>query len=750
MTTTIASLSKSRTLAADLSAGVVVFLVALPLCLGIALASGAPLLSGLISGIVGGLVVGMLSGSHTSVSGPAAGLTAVVAAEIAQLGSFEAFLCAVVLAGFIQLIMGLCRGGFIAAFFPSSVIKGLLAAIGLILIFKQIPHMLGHDPDVEGEMSFLQPDKQNTITELLASFGDIQSGAALVGLLSFALLMIWDRTALKRSIIPAPLVVVVGGTLLGQLLGGLGAGWLIESSHLVQVPVFGSFSQMVAELKTPQWSSLFSSAVLSCAVVIAAVASLETLLNIEAVDKIDPQRRVTPPNRELVAQGVGNMISGLLGGLPMTSVIVRSSVNINAGGRTRLAAIIHAVLLLVCVAILPNLLNQIPLSCLAAILIATGLKLASPALFRQMWSEGRSQFAPFMVTVLAIFFTDLLVGTLIGLGVAIVFILQSNYRRPLHRVLEHHSSGDVLRIELADQVSFLNRGVLTATLAAIPDNSQVLLDARKTDYIDPDVMDLINEFRQQTAPAHGIRVSLAGFKDRYPQVDDHLDYVDFTTKDVQCSLSPDSVLDLLKKGNERFISGQRLTRDLTRQVSATSTAQFPMAVVLSCIDSRSPVELIFDLGMGDAFVIRIAGNVAKEKVLGSMEFGCAVAGAKLILVMGHTSCGAVKAAVDLFESGLATAEATGCQHLDALVNEIQKSIEPGSKPKGDWVSAEIKAAYVDGVAKRNVQRTIAQIRRESHTLADLEKHGKIRIVGALYNLRNGLVEFLDEVPMSAR
>jgi carbonic anhydrase len=734
-----------KSFGADFSAGIVVFLVALPLCLGIALASGAPMFSGIITGVIGGILVGFLSGSHTSVSGPAAGLTAIVASQIAALGSFEAFLTAVVIAGTMQIALGLLRGGFIAAFFPNSVIKGLLAAIGLILIMKQIPHMLGHDPDAEGEMSFVQADQENTLSELLESFFHIQPGAAAIGIVSFVFLLAWDRTKLKKSLIPAPLLVVVCAVLATAFFDGQGKPWHVDSSHLVQVPVFQSWQDLLGNLTPPDWAILTNPSLYSAALLIAAVASLETLLNIEAVDKIDRRKRHTPPDRELIAQGVGNLLCGLCGGLPMTSVIVRSSVNINAGGRTRLSAVLHGILLLLCVLLIPTLLNRIPLSCLAAILIATGLKLASPMLFRQMWREGRSQFLPFIITIVAIFFTDLLVGTLVGLGTAIIFILHSNYRRPLHQVMEHHVAGDLIRIQLADQVSFLNRGVLTATLATIPDGSQVLLDARHTDYIDPDVLDLIDEFRTETAPAHNIRLNLVGFKERYP-IGDHVEYIDFTTREVQSSLTPELVLEILKQGNDRFVSGQRLTRDLSRQIDATASAQFPMAVVLSCIDSRSPVEIIFDLGLGDAFVIRIAGNVAKEKVLASMEFGCAVAGAKLILVMGHTSCGAVKAAVELFESGLDPAETTGCQHLDALVGEIQKAIAPGSKPIGDWVTPDIKAVFVDNVSRRNVLRTLDYIRDESQTLGALEKSGKIRIVGALYDIKTGMVDFLEEKP----
>jgi carbonic anhydrase len=656
----------------DLAGGLVVFLVALPLCLGIALASGAPMVAGLVSGVVGGLLVAWLSGSHTSVSGPAAGMVAVVLAQVAILGSFEAFLVAVILAGAIQILLGALRAGFIAAFFPSNVIKGLLAAIGVIVILKQIPHAVGHDADPEGDLGFLQADGRNTFSELASSLFDFEPGAMLVGLVSLAVLLAWDRGRLRKSLIPAPLVVVVLGVLANVAMKAAGSSWAIGSSHLVQVPTVASLGEFFKVLPSPDLKAFGNPAIIMAAVTIAAVASLETLLNLEAVDKLDPRKRVSPPNRELMAQGVGNMVSGFLGGLPITSVIVRSSVNINAGAATRLSAFFHGVLLLLLVLLAPALLNQIPLASLAAVLIVTGLKLASPALFRQMWTEGRTQFVPFIVTTVAIVFTDLLTGVLIGLATSLAFILHSNYRRPLLRFMEHHVSGDVLRIEFSNQVSFLNRAVLEQALDSVPANGHVMLDARNTDYIDPDILDLIDDFRRQTAPARNLKVSLVGFKDRYV-MEDEIQYVDVSTREVQAQLTPESVRQFLKEGNQRFGTGRRLTRDLARQVDATAAAQYPMAVVLSCIDSRSPVELIFDMGVGDAFVIRIAGNVAKDKVLGSMEFACAVAGARLVLVMGHTSCGAVKAAVDLFETGNTASKATGCDHLDALVNEIQKA-----------------------------------------------------------------------------
>jgi carbonic anhydrase/SulP family sulfate permease len=727
-----------KALPKDFAAGLVVFLVALPLCLGIALASNAPLMAGIVSGVVGGLLVAWLSGSHSSVSGPAAGLVAVVLAQVATLKSYEAFLVAVMLAGVIQIVLGALRAGFIASFFPSNVIKGLLAAIGVILILKQIPHVVGHDTDPEGEMGFNQPDGQNTFSELFSTLSDFHPGAMLVGLLSLALLLVWDRTKLKNSLVPAPLVVVLLGVGINFALRAAGSPWAVEASHLVQVPTAASIGEFFTLLPSPDFKALGNPAILLAAVTLAVVASLETLLNIEAVDKIDPRKRVTPPNRELVAQGVGNLVAGFFGGLPVTSVIVRSSVNINAGAVTRMSAFIHGLLLFLLVVFAPRLLNEIPLAALAAVLLATGLKLASPALFRQMWAEGRKQFLPFIVTVGAIVLTDLLVGILIGLGTSLAFILHSNFRRPLRRFMEQHVGGEVLRVELANQVSFLNRAVLEQTLNGIPAGGHVVLDARNTDYIDPDILDLIDDFRTQTAPARNVFLSLVGFKDHYV-MDDHIQYVDVSTREVQTQLDPARALKILKDGNERFVRGERVSRDLMRQVNATAQGQFPLAVVLSCMDSRTSTELIFDLGLGDIFSIRVAGNIAVDDALASMEYGCAVAGAKLILVLGHTRCGAVKATVDFAHRQVDACVASGCDHIKAITNYIHQAVEAERDTRGD--RSAHNEAFVDRVARLNVQHTMEVIRQRSATLRGLVERKQIAIVGGLYDVKTGQVEF---------
>ncbi|MGL4513030.1 MAG: bifunctional SulP family inorganic anion transporter/carbonic anhydrase [Lacipirellulaceae bacterium] len=727
----------------DAVAGLVVFLVALPLCLGIALASGAPLFSGLVAGVVGGFVVGALSGSHTSVSGPAAGLTAVVAAEIARLGSFEAFLVAVTLAGMIQVVMGLAKLGFLAEFVPTPVIKGLLAAIGVILILKQLPHLVGNDKDPEGDMAFAQPDHENTFSELLEMFSSFRPGVALVGLTCLAILVLWQRWGvLRKSAVPSSLVVVAVGVVLAVLLEPFGAPWRIHPSHMVAVPVAKSLGDFAQQFIVPDWSALAVPAVYLSGLTIALVASLETLLNIEAIDRIDPQRRQSPPSRELIAQGVGNVACGVLGGLPVTSVIIRSSVNLQSGGRTKLATLVHGVLLGASVAFVPWMLNRIPLAALAAILLMTGVKLASHKEFKSMWGRGWGQFLPFVVTVVAIVMTDLLVGVLIGLGVSVAFILHDSIRRPVHARLERRPAGDVIRIELPRDVSFLNRASLSRTLGEAEPGTHLVIDASETQQVDPDVIDLLLDFRDNTAPAHGVDLSLEGFTN-VPGIDDDVRYRDVADRAAQQALSPAEVLDLLKHGNERFRSGERLKHDFNRQIAAAAQGQFPIAALVGCIDSRVPAEMIFDVGLGDLFVARVAGNVTHRKMLGSLEYACAVAGAKLVVVLGHTRCGAVTTAFDFALTGATAAERIGCPNIDFLLSEIQQalpSIHPPAKPPTD---PDEHRLWVDRLAEANVRRTIEVIRRESPQLTKREHGGEIAVVGAMYEVETGLVRWLD-------
>lgn len=739
--------NKSANPGRDLLAGFVVFLIALPLCLGVAFASGAPIASGLLSGIIGGIVVGFLSKSTTSVSGPAAGLTAIVATQISEL-TFEVFLLALIVAGLFQILLGFGRAGFLSAFFPTSVVRGLIAAIGVILVLKQIPHLLGHDKDPEGEMSFRQPDLENTFSEFLSLGSDFHVGAAVVGLVSLGLLILWDRwPRLKSSVIPAPIIVVTVAVILAQLLSRWGGVWQIAGEHLVQTPI--SDKGFAALLTFPNFSHWLNPAVYAAGGVLAVVATLETLLNVEAVDKLDPRQRATPSSRELIAQGAGNVLCGLVGGIPITSVIVRSSVNIHAGATSKVSTIMHGLLLLICTIALPQVLNMIPLSCLAAILLYTGWKLAAPELCDRIWKEGSYVYLPFIATVIAIVFTDLLVGVTIGLGISVAFILHSNLRRPLRRIVEKHLGGTVLRIEFGSQVSFLNRAVLEEALDAVPAGGNVLLDARHTVFFDPDVLSFIRDYKEHRAPARKVTVSLLGFREKYLLGDEIL-YIDYSSRQVQEHLRPADVVQILREGNERFRNGNQLTRDQGRMVDATAEGQFPLAVVLSCIDSRTSSELIFDLGLGDIFSVRIAGNIVSPKVLGSMEYGCAVAGAKLVLVLGHTRCGAVTAAVDLAASGKLASQVTGCQNLDEVVQEIQRCVDPEVRGKVSKLSEQEHRAYVDDVARNNVLAAIQAIREQSSTLAQLEAKGKIAIMGGMYDVRTGAIDFIRaEIPQAS-
>ena len=490
-----------KNLKSDLPASIVVFFVALPLCLGIALASGAPLFSGLIAGIVGGIVVGSVSGSHIGVSGPAAGLAAIVLVAIASLGSFQNFLLAVVLGGVIQLAFGLLRAGIIGYYFPSSVIKGMLTGIGIIIILKQIPHFFGYDTNPEGDFAFMQMDGENTFSGIFKAFQSISPGATLVASLGMLILILWERVLTKKSkifkLIQGPLVAVIVGIVFFNLTAD-DAFWSISSNHLVSVPIPEDAESFMAQFSTPNFAAITRSDIWLTAFTIALVASLETLLCVEATDRLDPRKRVTPTNRELLAQGTGNIISGLIGGLPITQVIVRSSANVQSGGRTKMSAIIHGFFLLFAVLLIPRLINMIPLSVLAAILFVVGYKLAKPALFKSMYQKGWKQFVPFTVTVLGIIFTDLLVGIGLGLGVGIVVILIKSYQNSHFLHIEDKSNGiHKIKMTLAEEVTFFNKGAILKELDSLPEKTQLELDVRNTRYLDNDIVEILEDFSEK-------------------------------------------------------------------------------------------------------------------------------------------------------------------------------------------------------------------------------------------------------------
>lgn len=504
-------------LRSDLPAGLVVFLVALPLCLGIALASGAPLFAGIISGVVGGIVVGYLSKSHLSVSGPAAGLTAIVLTAITDLGGFNIFLLAVFIAGLFQIALGFLKAGSISNYFPNNVIEGMLAGIGVIIFLKQIPHAFGYDKDYEGDLAFLQPDGENTFSEILSIVGNIHLGATIITIVSLAILIGWNKVSFLKNLklLPAALVAVIVGIVINQLFIASGSSLAVLENHLVKLPVPTSFDEFKQSFTFPDFTAFGNQKVWIVGVTIAVVASIETLLCIEAADRMDKHKRYTDTNVELRAQGIGNIVSSLLGGLPMTSVVVRTSANANAGAESKMAAIVHGVLLLVSAVAIPFVLNLIPLATLAAVLLLVGYKLANPKVIKHFFERGKYQFIPFIATMLAVVFTDLLKGVALGLVISIVFVLKGNMQRAYNFRKEEYHDGDEIHIDLAQEVSFLNKAAIKATLSSIPENSKVIINAADTVYIAHDVLDLIKEFKKIRAKEENIKVKLVGFKKAY-------------------------------------------------------------------------------------------------------------------------------------------------------------------------------------------------------------------------------------------
>ncbi len=504
----------------DLLSGLVVFLVALPLCLGIAVASGAPPIAGIISGVLGGIVIGLLSSSNVSVAGPAAGLIAIVVAAITDLG-FETFLVAIVLAGLFQLVLGFAKAGTISSYFPSGVIEGMLTAIGIIIIKKELPHAIGYDTEHEGDFfsyQLLDSADKGFFAEIIHSFNYAHTGAIIVTIISLIILIAYNKVPFlkKLKLLPGPLLVVIVGIIINELFKAFSPSLTIAGNHLVTLP---PVSEIINQFSFPDFSGLSNPAVWVTGATIAAVASIETLLCLEAGDKMDPMKRYSSANTELKAQGVANALSGLLGGLPITSVIVRTTANINSGAKTKLSTIFHGIFLLVAVVSIPGLLNKMPMACLAAILIMIGLKLASPKVFKHMWKAGKYQFIPFIVTVFAVVLTDLLIGVGIGLAVSLFFILKGNMRLAYFFKKEDHHAGETIYIDLAQEVSFLNKAAIKQTLAHLPANSRVVIDAGSTVYIDYDVLELIRDFLNVGSKDKNIQVELRNFKKAYRMED---------------------------------------------------------------------------------------------------------------------------------------------------------------------------------------------------------------------------------------
>ncbi|MGR9107856.1 MAG: bifunctional SulP family inorganic anion transporter/carbonic anhydrase [Gammaproteobacteria bacterium] len=713
----------------DFGAACGVFLVAVPLCLGIALASGAPLVSGLIAGIVGAVVVGALSGSSFGVSGPAAGLAVIVFSAITELG-FQTFLLAVIVAGCLQVVMGICRAGVISYYFPSAVISGLLSGIGIIIFLKQIPHALGYDADYEGDLSFVQKDHYTTFTELGHMFEAIAPGAVIVSIATLIILIAWESSFLRSlritHLVHGAVVAVPLGTGINLLFTGMAPDLALSGKHLVSIPTGVNAVDLFNHLQSPDFSQIANPKVYLTGLLLALVASLEALLTVEGTEKLDPEKRVTPVNRELGAQGIGNICSGLLGGLPITQVILRSTINLQAGAKTKASAIFHGFMILGAVLFIAPWINLIPLASLAAVLLMVGYKLADPVKFREIYRRGQYHFIPFIVTVLGLVLTDLFTGVSIGMAVAVLFIL-----------LEHHKSSFVVDIEperhktilhFSKNVSFLNKADIVRILKKTPKNSELVLDATHCAFLDYDVYEFIQGFKNE-ARRKKIRFHLENFrgygqlepvKNRLPQ-----------TRDLQESLTPAEVLELLKDGNRRFVNNLKANRNMLEQINESRDDQFPMAIILSCIDSRTSAELIFDQGLGDIFSVRVAGNIVNDDILGCMEYACKAAGSKLIVVLGHSNCGAVKGACADLKMG----------NLTQLLAKIRPAIEIvrskyPEKDAGD-------PGFVQQVADRNVLISRSEICQRSPILKELEESGKIGIVAAMYHIESGNVEFMD-------
>lgn len=718
-----------RYLKFDIVAAIVVFLVAIPLCLGIALASGAPLFSGILSGIIGGIVVGSLSGSQVSVSGPAAGMAAVVVTAVAQIGDFNSFLLALTLAGLLQVVIGSFKAGFVADYVPTNVVQGLLCAIGILLIIKQLPLAFTLSADFkELNTHLLETTEGITLSPLLALSNHINSGAMLITSISLAILIYFDRTKNKiLKEIPSPIIVVIMGVILNEIFIWTNLSLVQNSPQLVNIPKTIGLYEFFSQLQFPDWSAWGNPKIYLYALIISIVASLETLLNLKAGERLDIKRRNSSSNQELIAQGVGNMTAGLIGGIPITSVIIRTSINIQAGSKTKVSTILHGFFILFAVMLLPGTLNKIPLSSLAAILIYTGYKLNKPTIYRNIYSQGSDRFIPFIVTVVSIIAFNLLAGILIGLAISLFYILKSNSQARIDIIKEIYPKGVTSRLVLPQQMTFLNKAALVAELDSIPKHAQLIIDARYTHYIDKEILELLNEFKEQ-APSKNIALNLTGFKDSY-KVHNYIDFINVTTYDVQSHLSPAEVLNILHEGNQRFLKDIPIHRSNRIDIKHTAKMQHPIAVVLACIDSRVPVETIFDMSFGDIFCVRIAGNVVNDDILASIEYACNVVGVKLIVVLGHTRCGAIQSACDGIQKG----------HITQLLSKIKPAVKAETKIENNRTGHNI--TFVNHVSELNIANTLQNIYLQSDILRSMINDDEINMVGAMYDVNSGKVKY---------
>jgi carbonic anhydrase len=714
----------------DFTAGIVIFLIAVPLCLGVALASGAPLYSGIISGIIGGIIVGYLSPSSISVSGPAAGMAAIMVAAFAEFHDFDTILLAIFISGILQFLGGTRRYGFYADYAPASVIKGMISAIGIMLVIKQIPlaFTMSHN-FAELKYHLLEASESSKMHPLIDLSFHLNSGAFILSFMTLSILFFFDKCSKSQfKKFPALILVIILGVVLNQWLLASDSIFAQHGPHLVKVPTPYHLSAFLDKLSTPNWSAWKNPMIYVYAVLFAIATSIESLLNTTACEKLDKKHRSINKNKELRAQGIGNIVAGLLGGMPITSLIIRTSVNIESQAKTKVATIFQGTLLIGAFFFLSEILNHIPVCVLASILIYTGYKITRPKLYFQIYREGPIKFIPFIVTVLSVLVFNLLFGVILGLIVNILYILKYNSQARIDIIKEIYPSGITNRLMLPQQTTFLNKASMVAELDTIPEHAQLIIDARYAQFIDTEILDYIREFKEEQAPLRNISLNLIGFKEHY-EIHDHINFINVSTYDAQTHLNPKEVLNILKQGNERFLHDQCIHRSNMIDIQHTSETQHPIAIVLGCIDSRVPVETIFDMTFGDLFCVRIAGNVINDDILASIEYATHVVGAKLIVVLGHTGCGAIQAACNHVEQG----------HITQLLEKITPAIH--AENDISYQRHGKNQHFVHQVTHLNIAHSMIEIYHRSEILKNLIEDDKVGIVGAVYNVSTGKVAF---------
>ena len=711
----------------DIPAGIVVFLVALPLCLGIALASGAPLISGLISGIIGGVVIGYISKSGTSISGPAASVSAVVLIAIQDLNSFQLFLGALIIAGIFQIILGIVRAGILADYMPTSIIKGLLAGIGIILIMSQFPYTIGFELDKSEWLKYSDDYLGNTFNLISEFFSSFTLGSIVISLISLGTLIYWDKTPLKNfKLIPPALVVVILGVLLNQLFKFAIPNLYLDGVHLVNIPKVDSIGSFFT---FPDFSGYNNPKVWTTAFTIAIIASISTLLNVEATDNIDKLKRRTPPNRELIAQGIGNTLSGFLGGIAITSVIVRSSVNIEAGAHTKLSAIIHGFLLLLSVLFLSSVINLIPLASLAAILLVVGYKLASVTVFKNLYKRGWNQFLPFVITVIFIVLTDVLTGVLIGSALSIFFLLRGNYYNPFYIENIKYVQDEVIKLELSNEVSFFNKASIKNTLWSVPDNSKVLIDATFTSYIDPDVIDILKDFQDTVAVDHNIEVNVIGLKDNYV-LGEEIDFYKKTKAAIKAKTTPLEILEYLKEGSTTFASRNLMSRKIQSKDLIEHINESPLAVVVTCVDLREPLNMMLNTAIGDLVSLRSAAHILDKQSIMNLEISCRDQGAKLVLFYGNSNNEVIKEALR--------------QHLDKKPSDLSILIDDALNSQ-QFSNRDLQSESLDqlsnDIVSFNIEKAKSDLVLNSSYFKEHVSKGNIGIASAFFDRNDNLVVF---------